>query len=103
MLTPNTPNNERQRVAALGALNVLDTEPAARFDRITRLAHKLFNVPIALVSLVDTDRQWFKSCYAWTSDLPPETCPFAAMRSGRRTCWWWWTRHRMRASPTIRW
>jgi diguanylate cyclase (GGDEF)-like protein len=43
------------------ALEVLDTPPEERFDRVTRLARRLFGVPIALVSLVDSDRQWFKS------------------------------------------
>ncbi len=42
-------------------LQVLDTPPEERFDRITRTARRLFEVPIALVSLVDRDRQWFKS------------------------------------------
>lgn len=40
---------------------MLDTESEDRFDRITRLACRLFDVPIALVSLVDAERQWFKS------------------------------------------
>ena len=46
---------------ALRALDVLDTPPEDRFDRITRMAGRIFEVPIALVSLVDQDRQWFKS------------------------------------------
>jgi diguanylate cyclase (GGDEF)-like protein len=45
----------------LRSLNILDTKPEERFDRLTRLAKRLFGVPIALVSLVDTNRQWFKS------------------------------------------
>ena len=57
------PQDEKRRLAALHALNILDTEPEDRFDRITRLAAALFDVPIALVSLVDEHRQWFKSCY----------------------------------------
>jgi signal transduction histidine kinase/CheY-like chemotaxis protein len=56
------PPGEAQRLAALHALNLLDTPPEERFDRITRLARRLFDVPIALVTLVDADRQWFKSC-----------------------------------------
>ncbi|WP_233143776.1 sensor domain-containing diguanylate cyclase [Colwellia chukchiensis] len=56
-----SPQNEECRLASLHSLRILDTEPEERFDRITRLAKKLFNVPIALVSLVDKDRQWFKS------------------------------------------
>ncbi|MDE1770666.1 MAG: GAF domain-containing protein, partial [Thaumarchaeota archaeon] len=54
--------NEKERVVALHALGVLDTPQEERFDRITTMAQILFNVPIALVSLVDSERQWFKSC-----------------------------------------
>jgi GAF domain-containing protein len=63
MQTPALPLDETERLAALQALNLLDTLPEARFDRITRLAARLFDVPIALVTLVDVNRQWFKSCY----------------------------------------
>ena len=56
------PPNENVRVASLHDLNILDTAAEERFDRLTRLARKMFSVPIAVVSLVDTDRQWFKSC-----------------------------------------
>ena len=62
MKTPDIPDNERQRLQTLKALNILDTPPEERFDRLTRLAKRLFGVPIALVSLIDDDRQWFKSC-----------------------------------------
>jgi phosphoribosyl 1,2-cyclic phosphodiesterase/CheY-like chemotaxis protein len=57
------PENEGQRLDALYALNLLDTPPEERFDRYTRIAAELFDVPIALVSLIDTDRQWYKSRY----------------------------------------
>jgi diguanylate cyclase (GGDEF)-like protein len=53
--------NERQRLAALNALDILDTEYEQRFDRITRLAQRLFGTEIAAVTLVDERRQWFKS------------------------------------------
>jgi DNA-binding response OmpR family regulator len=55
------PPDEEQRLQALWACGVLDTEAEERFDRFTRIAAALFDVPIALVSLVDRDRQWFKS------------------------------------------
>jgi diguanylate cyclase (GGDEF)-like protein len=61
MLKPPAPKDETVRLCALQNLKVLDTLPEERFDRITRLATRLFDVPIALVSLVDADRQWFKS------------------------------------------
>ena len=62
MQSPNLPADEIERLYTLHALKVLDTPPEERFDRLVRVAHELFHVPIALVSLVDTDRQWFKSC-----------------------------------------
>ncbi|MGB8326621.1 MAG: sensor domain-containing diguanylate cyclase [Steroidobacteraceae bacterium] len=61
MQQPATPADETQRLRALQSLKVLDTLPEERFDRITRLAARLLKVPIVLVSLVDSDRQWFKS------------------------------------------
>jgi GAF domain-containing protein len=48
-------------LAALHSLRLLDTPPEERFDRLTRIASKLFNAPISLITLVDEDRQWFKS------------------------------------------
>jgi diguanylate cyclase (GGDEF)-like protein len=61
MQAPPTPCNEEARITALKRLNILDTPPEERFDRITRMARRLFSAPMAVVSLVDTDRQWFKS------------------------------------------
>jgi diguanylate cyclase (GGDEF)-like protein len=55
------PRDESTRIDTLRSLHILDTKPEERFDRITRLAKRLFGVPIALMSLVDTNRQWFKS------------------------------------------
>jgi signal transduction histidine kinase len=56
-----TPANENQRIAALREYGILDTAPDERFDCITALAADLFDVPIALVSLIGSDRQWLKS------------------------------------------
>ena len=61
MQKPDAPSDETQRLRALRSLQILDTLEEERFDRITRLARRMFDVPIALVSLVDEDRQWFKS------------------------------------------
>ena len=61
MQTPALPVDEVERLAALHSLCILDTPPEERFDRITRLAQALFHVPFCLVSLVDAERQWFKS------------------------------------------
>lgn len=59
--TEQTTNSESDRLKALRALNLLDSEPNDRFDRITSLVANVFDVPIALISLVDEDRQWFLS------------------------------------------
>ncbi|MDQ4041941.1 MAG: GAF domain-containing protein [Actinomycetota bacterium] len=50
------------RLAALRATGMLDSPPAPAFDRLTRLASRFLNAPVALVSLIDADRQYFKSC-----------------------------------------
>lgn len=59
---PPLPDNEAERLQALLATGLLDSPREERFDRITRLAAALFRVPVALVSLIDSNRQWFKSC-----------------------------------------
>ena len=61
MKTPGTPANEKERLKELRSLDILDTPPEERFDRLTRMAKRVFGVDIALVSLVDENRQWFKS------------------------------------------
>jgi len=61
MRKPAIPPTESLRLQTLRGLGILDTLPEERFDRITRLARRLFGVPIALISLVDAERQWFKS------------------------------------------
>jgi len=61
MKTPEIPPNEVARLQTLRSFDILDTPQEERFDRLTRMARRLFDVPIALVSLVDKDRQWFKS------------------------------------------
>lgn len=61
MLTPEIPANEADRLQALEALCILDTPEEERFERFTRLAQYVFQVPIAVITLVDRHRQWFKS------------------------------------------
>ena len=56
------PADEDDRLASLRALLILDTPPEDRFDRIAAFAAQEFDVPVAMVSLVDADRTWFKSC-----------------------------------------
>jgi CheY-like chemotaxis protein len=61
VMKPPTPVRERERLAALRATGLLDTPPEERFDRITREAGERFAAPMVTLSLVDADRQWFKS------------------------------------------
>lgn len=63
METAPAPANEAERLAKLNQYNVLDSDAEEAFDRITRFVANLLDVPIALVSLVDAERQWFKSHY----------------------------------------
>lgn len=60
--TPDKPQDESRRLSTLRSLNVLDTPHEERFDRLARMAKRMFNVAFAVVSLVDENRQWFKSC-----------------------------------------
>ena len=60
-IEPLYPPNEAQRLYALRRYDILDTPPERTFDRITAMAARLFNVPIAVISLVDESRIWFKS------------------------------------------
>jgi hypothetical protein len=69
---------EEARLSALEDLHVLDTLPEERFDRVTRLARRLFAVDVALVTLLDRERQWFKSVSGDGIDVPevPRTISF---------------------------
>src|SRR5574343_840126 len=62
MLPAPTPVNEPERIASLRKMLLLSTPDEEAFDRVTRTAQRLFKVPVALVSIVDAQRQWFKSC-----------------------------------------
>jgi len=72
------PKSEPARLASLRALALLDTEPEERFDRITRVATALFNVPMATITLVDERRQWFKSCQGTAGREDPRDASFCA-------------------------
>ncbi|MBW4534448.1 MAG: GAF domain-containing protein [Pleurocapsa minor HA4230-MV1] len=76
------PANETERLAALYRYKILDTSPEAAFDRITRLASQIFNMPIALISLVDESRAWFKSCIGFAASEVSRNatlCSFAVL------------------------
>jgi GAF domain-containing protein len=76
------PANETERLTALYRYKILDTPPEAAFDRITRLASQIFNMPIALISLVDESRAWFKSCIGFAASEVSRNatlCSFAVL------------------------
>ncbi len=69
---------EEDRLRALDDLRIVDTPPEERFDRVTRLAQRLFRVPVALVTLLDRDRQWFKSSQGIDLTDGPRTDSFCS-------------------------
>jgi len=69
MVPAPMPPNEEERLAELNGLNLLDTLTEADFDQVTERLTKLFKVPIALLTLIDKDRQWFKSQTGLPADL----------------------------------
>ena len=70
----NSDSNEQQRLAALAALQIMDTPSEQAFDDLTALAARWLDTPIALISLIDSQRQWFKSRVGLnTSETPKET------------------------------
>ena len=82
MLRVVIPENESGRLAALQRYEILDTPPDGSFDAITQMAAKLFSTPIAIISLVDTDRIWFKSHHgldAGQIDRDPGLCASAIL------------------------
>jgi hypothetical protein len=72
------PHDEERRITSLRELKILDTEPEERFDRVTRLASALFDVPMAVISLVDEDRQWAKSRLGLNAKETPRDAAFCA-------------------------
>lgn len=78
MLIAPYPENEDERLQFLRSLKVLDTAAEASFDRITRVAAELLQVPTALISLVDAERQWFKSKVGLEAREGPRDISFCA-------------------------
>jgi GAF domain-containing protein len=80
------PTDEMVRIDAVHRYRILDTPPDGAFDRITALAARLFGVPIAIVSVVDTDRIWFKSQHGLPDvaqiDREPGLCASAILQDG---------------------
>ncbi len=83
--TAPLPHDEAARLRALRDLEVLDTDPEPRFDRYTDLASSTFDVPVALITLIDEDRQWFKSRHGVdVAETPRDmaVCAYTILGSG---------------------
>ncbi|GAB3888934.1 GAF domain-containing hybrid sensor histidine kinase/response regulator [Spirosoma agri] len=73
MLIAPIPTNEKERLESLNQYNLLDTAPEIEYDRVSHIASQLCQTPIAMVSLIDQDRQWVKSVHGLTvSTIPRE-------------------------------
>lgn len=78
MIKPPLPANEKQRIALLHDMLLLDTPPERRLDRIVEFASTEFAVPISLISLVDSGRQWFKARVGLEACETPRDVSFCA-------------------------
>jgi GAF domain-containing protein len=76
MISPTIPQNETERLASLRSLKLLDTPAEERFDRITRIAAKLLNIPMTQINLVDADRVWVKSSHGIDMKENPRSTSF---------------------------
>ncbi|WP_279586856.1 protein kinase [Diaminobutyricimonas sp. TR449] len=79
------PTNERERIEAVRRYDILDTPPDEAFDRITAIAARVLSVPIAIISVVDHDRIWFKSHHGVELDQisrDPGFCASAILQDG---------------------
>ena len=70
------PSNETDRMGAVLAYDILDSDPEPAFDALTKLASHIAQVPISLVTIVDVDRQWFKSRYGLDAPETPRNVSF---------------------------
>lgn len=78
MLVAPLPDQEQQRLEELRSYQLLDTGPSGAFDDITELVRDIADVPVAIISLVDQNRQWFKSCQGLDACETPRNVSFCA-------------------------
>ena len=103
MQSPDIPDNEEQRLKSLYITGLLDTRDDERFERLTRLARKAFQVPVALISLLDRERQWLLACQGVGVREPPVTSRSAGMPFCRRALSSFTMRLPMNGSVIIPW
>jgi hypothetical protein len=97
------PENESERLEALRSYDILDTLPEKDFDSITLLASQITQSPVAMVSLVDESRQWFKSKVGTALKETPGRFHCASMRSGRMISTKFPTSWKIKPLQIIRW
>ena len=78
MIAPQIPDNENERLKNLQSYNILDTLPEQQYDDITTIASQICNTPISLITLVDKNRQWFKSRVGLGATETPRKYAFCA-------------------------
>jgi len=84
-IAPDIPVQEEARLEELYGLGLLDTAAELRFDRYTSLVSDLFDFPVVLISLVDRDRQWFKSRHGWGREQVPRDISFCGHALNQRS------------------
>lgn len=78
MQIPHIPQNEAERLEALWQMKILDTAPEDRFDKITKEAAEKLGAPISMISIIDKDREWYKSCVGLDIKEQPREISFCA-------------------------